>query len=268
MNESTGGPLDTSTPASVAVDEREIEPADPRALGDRIQKAVKSRGWIRVAGPRPLSEFEQIGASLGEIELRTDIVVDAARDREQRKRRLHQPSRPGVYTAAALELHTDRPTAAMLGWYCVEPDVTGGATQLVDTRPLLAEFSTDELAALGRVRVGHAQPDPETREEVLYHAPLVARRGGEWEVFYVPWFVEPPEDEAARLMLERFQRLVEQERRRGLLEIVLKRGQCLFVDNRRMLHGRGPLPEDSRRHLVRLYIRGDRWDSPSSAPGA
>jgi hypothetical protein len=268
MSESTDRPGDVSTPAGAAVCERGIEPADPAALADYIRMAVKSRGWIRVAGPRPLSEFEQIGACLGEIELRTDIVVDAARDREQRERRRHQPSRPGVYASAALELHTDRPTAAMLGWYCVEPDATGGATQLVDTRPLLSEFSTDELVALGRVQVRHAQPDAVTGEEVLYHAPLVSRRGSEWAVFYVPWFVEPPQNEAGRLLLERFQRLVEHERRRDVLAIVLKRGQCLFIDNRRMLHGRGPLPEDTRRHLVRLYIRTEGTGSPSRPAGS
>jgi alpha-ketoglutarate-dependent taurine dioxygenase len=76
-------------------------------------------------------------------------------------------------------------------------------------------------------------------------------------VFYVPWFVERPDDEAGRDRLGRFGRLVYEAHRTSRLEIRLERGQCLFIDNRRMLHGRGALPEDSRRHLVRLYLRAD-----------
>jgi hypothetical protein len=271
MNEMTDRRRDIPPGAERVPDDVAVGPADLASLEGRIRSGLGRRGWLRVDAALSLSEFEGLGARLGAIELRTDIVVDPMREREQRVGRLHHPDRPGVYAATALELHTDRPTAAVLAWYCVEPDAAGGATHLVDTRPLLARFSAEEQDALGRVRVSYMRRDPVTGREDLHHAPLIDRRGGDPAVFYVPWLVEPPEDDAARALLERFRSLLDEESRRGCLGIRLERGECLFIDNRRMLHGRGAIPQDSRRHLVRLYIRAGTDagapDDPASGPG-
>jgi alpha-ketoglutarate-dependent taurine dioxygenase len=86
---------------------------------------------------------------------------------------------------------------------------------------------------------------------------LLTRRGDAWAVYYVPWLVEPPEDEGTRRLLERFTDYVHDKEAHDLIAVRLRRGESLFVDNRRILHGRGALPEGSRRHLVRLYLQTD-----------
>jgi alpha-ketoglutarate-dependent taurine dioxygenase len=255
-NERNDPPGDVPGQSGATVEPVDAAAEDLETLVGRIRTALDGSGWFHLARPVSLDEFERIGSRLGTVELRTDIVVDPEQEKRQLEWRIG-PARPGVYQAAALELHTDRPTAAVLAWYCVEPDAQGGATQLVDARPILAQLSAEELEVLARIRVGHARPDPLTGKETLHHAPLLERRGSGWAVFYVPWFVEPPEDDAGRDRLARFGRLVHEAHRAGGLEIRLERRQCLFIDNRRMLHGRGALPQDSRRHLVRLYLRAD-----------
>ena len=131
-------------------------------------------------------------------------MVDPEREIRQRATRAYGTERPGVYQAAPLDMHTDRPTARVLGWYCVEPDASGGATLLFDGRDLTDYFSIGELEALGKVLVGYALRDPTTWEETLRFAPLVERRGDEWAIYYVPWFVQRPEDDGTKRLLERF----------------------------------------------------------------
>ena len=60
------------------------------------------------------SGFEEVARRLGVIELRSDILVDPGREQAQRRARSLDPERPGVYQAAGLDLHTDRPTAELL----------------------------------------------------------------------------------------------------------------------------------------------------------
>jgi len=241
--------------ASPIVVENDPVAADLMTLSEHIRSAVGRHGWLHVAHRLSVTDFEFIASRLGPIELRTDIVVDPEWQVRQRETRVVGPERPGVYQAAALDLHTDRPTASLLAWYCVEPNAVGGATLLCDGRDLTNRFSVGELEELGKVQVGYTLRDPTTWEESFHLASLLSRRGDEWAIYFVPWLVQQPDDNPTRRLLERFIGYVRDKEENGLIPVRLERGQSLFIDNRRMLHGRGALPEDSRRHLVRVYIR-------------
>src|SRR5262249_28857080 len=127
---------------------------------------------------------------------------------------------------------------------------------LLDTNDLSEHFNSDELDALGRIQVGYGIRPPDGIGEILHQAPLISRDAG-LKVFYVPWQIRTPPDDLGRALIARSSRYVRLKAGRDLLSIRLERRQSLFIDNRRLLHGRGALPEDSRRHLVRLYIRSD-----------
>jgi Taurine catabolism dioxygenase TauD, TfdA family len=230
--------------------------SDSQALSDHIRSTLKRYGWLHVEHRMSIADFEGLARRLGEIELRTDIVVDPELERRQNSSRAHRRERPGVYQASALGLHTDRPTAGILAWFCVEPDSKVGATLLADTKDLADHFSTAELDELGGVKVEYLRQDSSAETEILSLAPLLERRGDGWGLYYVPWLIKPPAEKGL-LLLERLARFVRDKEAHDLVSVRLERGQSLFIDNRRMLHGRGELPKDSRRHLVRLYIRTD-----------
>ena len=238
---------------------------DFAALAGRIRRALDRDGWAWVGHRLEESEFERVARHLGSIELRTDIFVDPGREQDQRRQRTVEPDRPGVYQAAGLDLHTDRPTAAVLAWYCIRPDEHAGAILLVDTRDLLDTFTTEELDGLGRIQVQDMALDRIDGREVTYLAPLVTRDGPVLKVFYVPWQVQTPSDEPCRHLLARFVRSVKDLTERAVIPVRLEHQESLFIDNRRMLHGRGPLPPESRRHLVRLYLRAEEVVSPTAA---
>jgi hypothetical protein len=144
----------------------------------------------------------------------------------------------------------------VLGWRCVEPDATGGENRFLDLRDIAGAFSAEELDTLGRIEVGYAVPVPDGSGalDVCYH-PLVEHGPDGPLVFWVPWRLRPPQDEAGKTVLARFLAYLKAKEERGRTTLRLGRGECLFLDNRRMIHGRSPLRPDSRRHLVRLYIR-------------
>jgi hypothetical protein len=230
-------------------------PAAPDELACRIAEALAAHGWAHVAHPLSDDEFETVARHIGTIELRTDLRVDPERAAQQR-RDLGDDARgrPVLYEAEAMDYHTDRPGVGVLAWRCVEPDATGGENQWLDVRDIAATFTPDELDALGLIEVGYAMTTESGSLEVRF-APLVERGADGPLVYWVPWRVRPLRGEDERRLLERFVAYVRTKHERGPMALRLRPGESLFLENRRMLHGRAPLPPDSRRHLVRLYIR-------------
>jgi hypothetical protein len=188
---------------------------------------------------------------LGTITLRTDIRVDSeADDALRRARNPLYAGRPSVYRAEGLSYHTDSPLTDMLAWYCVEQDAVDGTSALIDTGDLAQHFNEEELSALSEVRVRFMTRGDDDNE-IAREYPLFA----DGKVYYAPWLVSEDLDEREREMAARFAAYLARKDTTDPIRIRLKPGEMLFVDNHRILHGRSPIPPDSRRHLVRLYIR-------------
>jgi hypothetical protein len=233
--------------------------SDASALADRVRGAVARHGWALVARALSDAEFDAVARRLGTIELRTDLFVDVARERERRAALgADADGRPVLNQAEGMDFHTDRPSAAWLAWRCVEPDATAGENQLIDAGDLVEYFTEDEIDGLSRVRVGHAIEGAGGTVSAVRYVPLVSRGGTGLQVYYVPWRLAPPADQAGVHLLERFVQYLRDKEQHHLLLIRLERGQCLFIDNHRMLHRRADLAPDSKRHLVRLMIRATR----------
>jgi hypothetical protein len=226
-------------------------------LAETIRASLATDGLALVATRLSAEDFEALGSLIGVVEERTDIRIDPARRQAQMASRSDAlgKARPGVYQAESLGMHTDRPTAAVLAWYCFEQDVDAGETILVDTSDMADYFSLDELTTLAGVQVSYAVRRPNAAGEMVFRQPLLTRSGARYEVFYVPWNVAEPSTTEARCALEKFADYVRQGRDQRAIRIRLWPGESMFIDNRRMLHGRDALPEASKRHLLRLYIR-------------
>ena len=224
------------------------------ALAARVREDLRAHGLARLPAMTE-ARFVELAGCVGEVGLRTDLVIDPAQAEEERRRRSSAAERPVVYAPTELGFHTDRPTVDVIGWYCVEQDAEDGAVLLIDTADLGEHFTAAEIATLGRVELGYFQRNAQTGREEARRAPLVASGPRGHLLYYAPWLVvqESAAGEAAPL-LARFAVYVERKRETALLRIRLERGEALFVDNRRLLHARGNLSPVSRRHIVRLYI--------------
>src|SRR5579864_7033840 len=224
-----------------------------REVAARLREDLRAHGLARLP---PMTEacFVELAGCVGEVGLRTDLVIDPLQEAEERQRRSAAESRPVVYAPTELGFHTDRPTVDVIGWYCVEQDALDGAVQLIDTADLADHLSSEELAGLERIELGYYHRDSQAETDEPRQASLIEKGPRGHLLYYAPWQLAADLGGDAAQLLARFEAYLEIKRATSLLRIRLERGEALFIDNRRLLHARGNLSPDSRRHIVRLYI--------------
>lgn len=228
-------------------------PSTVEEISASIRKVLATEGHLHLTWPMSMEQYEQIAARLGTIVLRSDVKVDLDRARNQEEVR-HIRGRGGIYSPSPLQLHTD-PNADLVSWYCVEQDEEGGPMLMLDTGNLEEHFSPQQVEILSRVELWSPSRKSETEPETLTPTPLLCRKNGRYKIFYAPWLLRDSYDTEATSVLEKFLAYLNMLEQTQLISLPIKRQDTIFIDNGRMLHGRGALPETSRRHLVRLYLR-------------
>jgi hypothetical protein len=218
-----------------------------------IRNVLNAAGYLHLKWPMSMEHYEQIAGRLGTIVLRSDVKVDLDRARNQEQVR-HIRGRGGIYSPSPLHLHTD-PNADLVSWYCVEQDETGGPMLMVDLGSLEEHFSPGELGVLGRVELWSPARKSESEPETLTPLPMLVRTDNRYRIFYAPWLLRDSYDGDAGRVLEKFADYLKQKEETQLITLPIKKHDTIFVDNRRMLHGRGELPTTSKRHLVRFYLQ-------------
>ena len=231
----------------------ECLPSTADEVGVAIRESLVAAGYLHVTWPMSMENYEQIAGRLGTIVLRSDVKVDLERAHNQEQVR-HIRGRGGIYSPSPLLLHTD-PNADLVSWYCVEQDETGGPMLMLDTGNLEEHFSLQELEILSRVDLWSPSRKSEAEPETLTAAPLLSRKNGRYRIFYAPWLLRDSYDSDANRVLEKFVAYLEKLEKNQLITLPIRKHDTIFIDNGRMLHGRGALPAASRRHLVRLYLR-------------
>lgn len=183
-----------------------------------------------------LSVFKSVCSVLGRVAQWTDVRV--------LEDGIQYPNIPD-----AIPFHTDNPKMAIVGWFCVCQDSSGGENWLMPAKEIVEQLSADDRERLVRILLR----TPSKNE--LY--PLL-REQPEFQVFYVPriWLEAVdsllPQDAGA---IRRFHDAVLANRdARNYIAVRLAPGEALFINNRTLIHGRGALPKASQRHLVRAYI--------------
>jgi hypothetical protein len=218
-----------------------------------IQDALAVAGYLHLTWPMSMEHYEQIAGRLGTIILKSDVKVDMDRAHNQEQVRTIR-GRGGIYSPSPLHLHTD-PNADLVSWYCVEQDETGGPMLMLDAGNLEEHFSPRELETLSRVDLWSPSRKSEGTPETLTPLPLLSRKNGRYKIFYAPWLLRDSYDNEATSILEKFAAYLNELEEKQLISLPIKKQDTIFIDNGRMLHGRGALPETSRRHLIRLYLR-------------
>ncbi|GCD40894.1 TauD/TfdA family dioxygenase [Streptomyces paromomycinus] len=168
--------------------------------------------------------------------------------------------------------HTDSPLQerphAYLGLLCVRPSPTGdGRSVLVSAADIAAAITSHEhLRALQDPCYPFAVP-PATRSDkpstVTY--PILTRSGEDFTVRYCPVRVAAGVQLARHALdtehadaLQAFERALEAQHLPTAF--LLRAGELLLLDNRRLLHGRTDVgPAGVTRHLMRVKVHAPGW---------
>lgn len=190
-----------------------------------LATALTQSGIAHVRGLGSYAAFRALASQLGRELLETRVTLNPA-------------ARTYLASPAAVPLHMDHPEVSKIGWYCEAQDETDGACQFVDFRDLV---DADLAKALEEEKL--RVPDLRGLAPIV-PVPVPVAGGGRY--FYAPWLVERWSP-----ALRELEQRIENAPRRWLR---LLPGDAVFVDNRRVLHGRDELDERSRRLLLRVWL--------------
>jgi len=197
-----------------------------------LMAEIRKNGYA-VRSFRDYSDFLSQIDCVGKTVNKTDVLVDSRYSAQ-------------LTSQEAMSAHTDDASVDIIAWYCQSPASEGGESVCVDTRrlPILNDPVGSEK--LTQIMVKRPREDDWTKAQLW---PLLNRR----RVYYAPWLVdreglrEEQED-----LLGRF------EKELGEVEkytVKLGESDALFIDNRRILHGRNSFSEnESVRRLVRHWV--------------
>ena len=222
----------------------------------QISNKLDTDGYTVVRQPLSETDFNRISAGLGAIMSRSHLVVDPEKDAAQEAKRImvgKEKTRPSIYRSAGLDFHNDNPCDNLISWYCIEQDDTSGSLLLIDSHELLEGFSSEELKLLETVRVRYIVHHDGVEQHPT--EALLAWKGSEPEVYFAGWHLEGEYTDAQRKVIDKFKANLEARKKAGPIKNRLEPGQSIYVNNRRMLHGRGPIEANSRRHIIRLTMQ-------------
>ncbi|MCS6799483.1 MAG: TauD/TfdA family dioxygenase [Myxococcota bacterium] len=227
------GHFDVGPRAIVETSETAVEAAAVRALLAELQRT----GIARHPGPLDLRGFEAISTALGRV-VETALVE----------------LRAGVGSFLAspgpVPLHTDHPVADVIGWWCERQDPVGGAMRLLDGWDVVARLDTGTQRTL---RDTHLCASAHPGAEPSIHPVWTDGHGGA-RLFYAPWLLPVvPSARRARALAE-LERALRAASATSSLAVRLQPGEALWIDNHRILHGRGALDPRSPRRLHRVWV--------------
>lgn len=175
----------------------------------------------------------------------SSLVTQLGRSIAVRQIKFDPSQRAQLASREAMSLHTDHPDADFVAWYCVSQSEKGGESTLLDFRRV--ERALD-IAALGslkdiRVRVPEGRFGLRADRALLEHD----------RVCYADWLIEEPMSATLRAALHVLKAAISEL---TPINIRLRPGNALIVDNRRVLHGRTGFSESGghQRLLVRHWI--------------
>ena len=210
----------------------------------RIELGLRERGFIHVRDALTLDEFRGLGLTIGDVVGEERIAL-----------------RPGAHAYVAkpgpVPLHTDQPEVEIIGWRCENQDDEDGASLLFDTRPFVEGLDVSLVDMLHDVQL--VTPPLEGGPPTM-RWPVLRRTASGDAVFCSPWLRSASSAPSHVSALERFREQLSRTIKRASTRVRMSAGEMLFVDNQRVLHGRGAIAPASRRVLHRLWIRR-RWQS-------
>jgi Taurine catabolism dioxygenase TauD, TfdA family len=220
-----------------------------RKLSREVLDSIQSLGYAHIKQHLTAEDFDLLAQQLGSIALRTDLAI------------AHNRSSI-VYKPDEIAFHQDNPVMNILGWYCVRQDEFDGSARLLDSGDVANHFSPSDIKIMSRVNVRYPDPDPSRHNPdkglIAYLLwPLITEKDTRCEVYYVPWLLLDSYDEEQTRVIKQFAEYLRAKEQNQVVRIRLSEGESLFIDNKRMLHGRGPMQQDSKRFLKRVWIKGN-----------
>lgn len=205
---------------------------------DSIAKTVHENGWAVIQNISE-DEIPTLCATLG--------IINGIRELKHPNYVKKKIALDALYR---IPYHTDHHSARYLLWHCIESNRVGGASRFIDGLEVLENLSSRTIQILETIQLTTAM---EGEKELGKHS-MLNENGQNYEVYFGFYKMSMRSDELSTAQKTALREFYEISNTVSQHEYNLAEGEVLIVDNRRMLHGRSALTEDSIRHLIRYWI--------------
>jgi hypothetical protein len=164
-----------------------------------------------------------------------------------------------VTSAEGLPPHTDHHLSHYILWHCITQDSKGGQSIMVDGLSIFRSMSSE---IRGHLRSIHLKEHAIFKGDLGYHPLIYETEIGDriyYSVLFEPtgfWLTNERLSNEQKLAFDTFNKAVKEATPEC---IKLNPGECLVVDNGRMLHGRTAIRDDSNRLLKRYWIGDEEF---------
>lgn len=200
----------------------------------RMKTDLKKKGYFKLTEPLTVSTFYRLGKSFGEIFLKCDV-------------KYNPNATEYLFGKDKMAYHMDHFDAHYIAWFGMVKNDLFEPTLLIDSRNIIKKLTQKDLRVLSRIKCQRGEFEVE-----MYN--LKTKR-----FYYCPWLVtlsalSQKEQTESEKVLKKLDKLIEKEHKNNRIEVHLNKGEALFIDSRFILHGRGEIAFNSKRHLKRIWV--------------
>ncbi len=184
-------------------------------------------------------EFMALCENLGDLIAEDDIKIDSKYSYE-----INRPDN--------IPFHTDAFEVDIVAWYCAveEEGDDNDQSLLINMTDLREYFSDAELQDMSKIKINIS------KNYKNGSASLIKLADNDFNIYYHPWGYRKDSDCSGRkleILYKKFQSYIE-TKRQTCIKIPLEKQQALFIDNKKILHGRNQINANSKRFLKRIWI--------------
>ena len=206
---------------------------DVEQLVTHVKNALREHGYCHLKQSLSFDQYVAINEHLGTIKTISDIKLN-----NESKLKFNQPD--------SLSLHTDSPLINTVAWYCIRQDPEVGSSLLIDCRPLIEALPESTRKILRETDISF----PIYKRFKTGTYPILKPSAASDEFYYTQWLLLDNYSPEQKIALQTLEGAISSATK---IVLRLEPGEALFVDNKRMLHGRDKIPQDSPRYLYRIH---------------
>lgn len=198
-----------------------------------VEEWLQQHGYCHIKQELSFEQYIAINEKLGSVKTISDIKLN-----NESKLKFNKPE--------SLSPHTDSPLVNTVAWYCVRQDPKVGSSVLIDCKPLIEALPESTREILRETHIGF----PLYKRFKTDTYPILRPGTTSDEIYYTHWLLLDNYSEKQIVALQALESSISDAKQ---IVLRLKPGEALFVDNKRMLHGRDDIPQDSPRYLYRIH---------------
>jgi Taurine catabolism dioxygenase TauD, TfdA family len=206
-----------------------------------VKDLVHRQGYLWLQGERTSEEALYLAGKLGTVLQIFNV-------------RVRKNSSSIIESHHKMQFHIDAPAARYVIWHCREQGEIGEDILLLDLRDIHTSFTKNELELMKCARI-YLPSGYIPKSEIFLHYerhPLLVEENGEFLVNFAEWINVCWPDQ---IIEQKFKSYVE-KKKHEIVNLHLKRGDILILDNRRYMHSRTALNKETKRCHVRYLISG------------